>query len=100
TADLFDTGDQIAPALLPQIQAHATHRYTVRPQVQNFYYFVNTKIPPFNNQSVRAAVTMAIDHNALSRLDGGNLTPGCYFLPPPMPEYPSKPCQNGNPKVS
>jgi peptide/nickel transport system substrate-binding protein len=100
TADLFDTGDQIAPALLPQIQAHATHRYTVRPQVQNFYYFVNTKIPPFNNQSVRAAVTMAIDHNALSRLDGGNLTPGCYFLPPAMPGYPSKPCPYGNPKVS
>jgi peptide/nickel transport system substrate-binding protein len=99
-ADLFDTGDQIAPALLAQIKANAPHRYTQRSQVQNFYFFLNTKAKPFDSQLVREAVTMSIDRNALSRLDGGNLTPGCYFLPPAMPGFPSKPCPYGNPATS
>ena len=100
SADLFDTGDSIAPALLAQIKANAPHRYSTTPVVQNFYFFLNTKTKPFDNQLVREAVTMAIDRNALSRLDGGNLIPGCYFLPLGMIGHPTKPCPYGNPATS
>ena len=100
SADLFDTGDQVTPALLSQIKSQASNRYKTVPQVQNFYYFLNSTTKPFNSQLVREAVTMSIDHTALSRLDGGNLIPGCYFLPPAMPGHPTKPCPYGNPNVT
>jgi peptide/nickel transport system substrate-binding protein len=100
TADLFDTGDTIAPALLAQIKTNAPHRFSTTPAVQNFYFFLNTTIKPFDNQLVREAVTMAIDRNALSRLDSGNLIPGCYFLPIGMIGHPTKPCPYGNPATS
>jgi ABC-type oligopeptide transport system substrate-binding subunit len=63
---------------------------------QTDYFFLNTTIKPFSSQLVREAVTLAIHRNALSRLDGGNLAPGCYFLPPAMIGQPSKPCPYGN----
>ena len=100
SADLFDTGDSIAPALLAQIKSNAPHRYGTIPVVQNFYFFLNTTIKPFDSQLVREAVTMAIDRNALSRLDGGNLIPGCYFLPVGMIGHPTKPCPYGDPATS
>src|SRR5665213_1842375 len=100
TADLFDTGDTIAPALLAQIKTNAPHRFSTIPVVQNFYFFLNTQTKPFDSQLVREAVTMSIDRNALSRLDGGNLIPGCYFLPIGMIGHPTKPCPYGNPATS
>ncbi len=97
TADLFDTADQIAPALLAQIKSAAATRYSTTPVEQTYYFFLNTAIKPFDSQLVREAVTMAIDRNAIARLDSGNLAPGCYFLPPGMIGHPSKPCPYGNP---
>ena len=97
SADLFDTGDQVTPGLLAQIKSQAANRYSTTAVEQTDYFFLNTTIKPFNSQLVREAVTMAIDRNALSRLDGGSLAPGCYFLPPAMIGHPSKPCPDGNP---
>lgn len=100
TADLFDTGDQVIPSLLPQIKSQAASRYSLQPAVQNFYFFLNVKEKPFNSQLVREAVAMAIDRRALSALDGGNLIPACYFLPIGMPGHPSKPCPWGDPNTT
>ena len=100
SADLFDTGDSIAPSLLAQIKSQDASRYTTTPVVQTFYFFMNGTIKPFNSQLVREAVVMSVDRNALSRLDGGNLVPGCYFLPIGMLGHPTKPCPYGNPAVS
>jgi peptide/nickel transport system substrate-binding protein len=96
SADLFDTGDQVTPGLLGQIKSQAANRYSTTPVEQTDYFFLNTTIKPFNSQLVREAVTMAIDRNALSRLDGGNLAPGCYFLPSAMIGQPSRPCPYGS----
>lgn len=100
SADLFDTGDAIAPALLPQVKSQAAARYGTTPVVQNFYFFLNTTIKPFNSQAVREAVVMSIDRNALSRLDSGNLVPACYFLPVGMIGHPTKPCPYGDPAAT
>jgi peptide/nickel transport system substrate-binding protein len=100
TADLFDTGDQIAPSLLSQIKSQDADRFSEIPVVQNFYFFLNTTTKPFNNQLVREAVNYAIDRRVLSKLDGGNLIPGCYFLPIGLVGHPTKPCPYGNPDAA
>ena len=100
TADVFDTGDVISPSLLAQVKSQAANRYGTTPVVQTFYFFLNTKTKPFNSQLVREAVVMSIDRNALSRLDSGNLVPGCYFLPIGMIGHPTKPCPYGDPAKS
>jgi peptide/nickel transport system substrate-binding protein len=100
TADLFDTGDQVAPALLAQIKSQAASRYSTVPVAQTLFFFLNTTTKPFNNQLVREAVAYALDRRALDRLDGGNLIPGCYFLPIAMVGHPTKPCPYGNPDAA
>jgi peptide/nickel transport system substrate-binding protein len=95
SADIFDPGDTIPPALISQVSASS--HFAKEPIQQTFYFFLNTKIPPFNNPLAREAVTMAIDESALSRLDSGNFAPGCYFLPPGIIGHPTAPCPYGDP---
>ena len=42
---------------------------------------MNVTMPPFDKQEAREAVNYAIDSNALVRVFGGRLQPGCNFLP-------------------
>lgn len=95
TADVFDPGDTLPPALISQISASS--HFAKEPIQQTFYFFLNTKRAPFNNPLARQAVTMAIDESALSRLDSGNFAPGCYFLPPGLVGHPTAPCPYGDP---
>jgi peptide/nickel transport system substrate-binding protein len=94
-ADIFDPGDTLPPSLISQISASS--HFTKEPIQQTFYFFLNTARPPFNNPLARQAVTMAIDESALSRLDSGNFSPGCYFLPPGIVGHPTAPCPYGDP---
>jgi peptide/nickel transport system substrate-binding protein len=100
SADLFDTADQIVPSLVPQVKAQAASRYKVVALPQTFYFFQNTQTKPFNNQLVREAVSYALDRRVLSRLDSGNIRPGCFFLPPGIPGHPTAPCPYGNPNAA
>ncbi len=95
TADVFDTYDSIPPALVPQIESQAANRFKKLPTVSVYYFFLNTKAPPFNNQLAREAVNYAIDRTALSKLNSGNFTPACFFLPLGMPGHPTGPCPYG-----
>ncbi len=95
TADIFDPGDTLPPALISQITASS--HFAKQPIQQNFYFFLNTKRPPFNNILARQAVIEALNQPALSRLDSGNFAPGCYFLPPGIVGHPTAPCPYGDP---
>ena len=64
-----------------------------------YYFFLNTKVAPFNNAAARQAVNMAIDRTALARLSSGSLTPGCFFLPPPIVGHVNGPCAFGDPNT-
>jgi peptide/nickel transport system substrate-binding protein len=97
SADVFDPGDTLPPALLSQISA--TGRFTKEPIQQTFYFFLNTQTKPFNSLLAREAVTIAINQSALSRLDSGNFTPGCYFLPPGIVGHPTTPCPYADPSA-
>ncbi|MGI8802150.1 MAG: ABC transporter substrate-binding protein [Solirubrobacteraceae bacterium] len=95
TADAFDWGDTVPPALISQIQSTASGRYTNESSVSTFYFFLNTKTKPFNNLMARQAVNMAVDRKAIQKLSSGTIEPGCFFLPPGMIGHPTGTCPYG-----
>jgi YVTN family beta-propeller protein len=50
-----------------------------------YYYFMNTRVPPFNDVRVRRAVNYALDRTALARIY--HARPACQVVPPQMPGY-------------
>jgi peptide/nickel transport system substrate-binding protein len=97
SADVFDYNDTIPPTLLAQVESQAKERYAKEPTVSGEYFFLNTKEAPFDNLQAREAVNLALDRQALERLDSGMLKPACFFLPLGMPGHPSGPCPYGEP---
>jgi peptide/nickel transport system substrate-binding protein len=95
--DVFDWADQIPPSLQPQVAAQAKGRYSTQPREATYYFFLNVKSKPFSSLQARQAVNYAVDRRALARLNGGNFTPTCYFLPAGLPGHPTSPCPYGDP---
>ena len=62
-------------------------RYEEFTATSTYYFFMNHDTPPFDDPAVREAVNIGLDKPALARLFGGELAPGCSFLPPGMPGY-------------
>jgi peptide/nickel transport system substrate-binding protein len=88
------TGDQ-----LPQIRQQYPERFSEAPNPPNVYYFfLNVTLPPFDKQEAREAVNYALDSNALVRIFGGRLEPGCNFLPPQLTGYKELDCKYGDPE--
>jgi peptide/nickel transport system substrate-binding protein len=50
-----------------------------------YYFFMNTRAPPFNDVRVRRALNYALDRTALARIYHGR--PACQAVPPQMPGY-------------
>ncbi|MDQ6817931.1 MAG: ABC transporter substrate-binding protein [Actinomycetota bacterium] len=100
SADVFDWGDTIPPALIQQVQSQASNRFKSVQSNKTFYWFLNVTEKPFNNQLAREAVAMATDRPALAKLGSGALAPGCYLLPPAMVGYPTQPCPYGDPTAA
>ena len=84
--------------LLPQVREQYSDRYEDQATVSTYYFFMNTQLPPFDDQQVREAVNWAVDSNALARLFGGRLEPACNFLPDGLPGHETiDPCPFGDP---
>jgi len=85
--------------LQPTIEAKYKDRYKSYTTQSTYYFFMNEKLPPFNDEKARQAVNFGIDKPALARLFGGGLfEPGCNFLPPGIPGYEKiDPCPWGDP---
>jgi len=98
-ADYFDdppTGDA-----LREFREQAPERYRGEVTNSTYYFFVNHRVKPFDDEKVRQAVAYAIDKRALARLFGGTLAPDCNFLPPGMQGYEKlDPCPYGDPKAA
>ena len=62
-------------------------QFRVEPTLSFFYFWMNTRRPPFNDLRVRRAVNYALDPRALWRIYGGQITPSQQILPPGMPGY-------------
>jgi peptide/nickel transport system substrate-binding protein len=52
-----------------------------------YYFFMNFRLPPFNNLQARQAVNYAVDRQQLVNLRGGLGVPTWNFLPPSYPQY-------------
>ena len=85
--------------LQPEIKAKYSDRYKSYTTQSTYYFFMNQKLAPFNDEKARQAVNYGIDKPALARLFGGGLfEPGCNFLPPGIPGYKKlEPCPWGDP---
>jgi peptide/nickel transport system substrate-binding protein len=95
-ADVFDAGDTLPPALLPQIESQARDRFARKPVPSVYYFFLNTTKPPFDNEKARIAVNMAIDREALARIASGFLDTGCFFIPRGIVGHPDSECPYGD----
>ena len=84
--------------LLPEVRSKYKDRIREDANPPNtYYFFLNVTIPPFNKLEARQAVNYAIDSNALVRIFGGRLEPGCTFLPPQLVGYKDFECPYGDP---
>jgi peptide/nickel transport system substrate-binding protein len=78
---------QPPPDRLADLQQNHADQLEVYTPANTFYFFMNTRTPPFNNLKVRQAVNYAIDRDALVRIQGGLATPTQNILPPTYPSY-------------
>jgi peptide/nickel transport system substrate-binding protein len=84
--------------LTPEIKARYADRYKEWPTLSTYYFFLNQRIPPFDDPKVREAVNVAIDSTALARLFGGRLKPTCNLIPEGIPGHETlDPCPFGDP---
>ncbi len=85
----------------PEVKAEYSDRYREQTAASTYYFFMNTRLPPFDDPKVREAVNWGIDKPALARIFAGELAPGCSFLPPGLPGYDEaldvEDCPWGNP---
>ncbi len=51
------------------------------------FFFLNTRVPPFDDVRVRRAVNYAFDRQAFSTLLGRAFVPTCQILPPNYPSF-------------
>ena len=62
-------------------------QFRVEPQINTYYFWMNTTKPPFDDLKVRQAVNYAVDPAALERIYAGSLSASQQILPPGMPGY-------------
>ena len=80
--------NQVPNDRLPEAQSKYKDQLRIYTNANTWYYFLNNKIPPFNNLKARQAVNYAIDRQAIvSGPFGGLGRPTENFLPPGYPQY-------------
>ena len=76
-------------------------RYEEFTTPSTYYFFLNTRVAPFDDPAAREAVNLGIDKPALARLFAGEMQPGCSFTPPGTVGYNEEldttGCPYGNP---
>jgi peptide/nickel transport system substrate-binding protein len=77
----------IPAASLVATQAKYGDQVKIYTPPNTYYFFMNTRVRPFNNVLVRRAVNYAIDRKALVAIYGGLARPTENILPPSYPSY-------------
>jgi peptide/nickel transport system substrate-binding protein len=80
--------NQVPNDRLPEAQSKYKDQLRIYTAANTWYYFLNNRIPPFNNIKARQAVEYGIDRSAIvSGPFGGLGRPTQNFLPPDYPQY-------------
>jgi peptide/nickel transport system substrate-binding protein len=83
-----DWDPQAVPeASLAETEAKYGDQLKVYTPPNTYYFFMNTKVAPFDKLQVRQAVNYAINRNALVAIYGGLARPTENILPPTYPSY-------------
>jgi peptide/nickel transport system substrate-binding protein len=72
---------------LADVQQKYGDQLKIYTPANTYYFFMNTRTPPFDKLQVRQAVNYAIDRDALVRLYGGLAKATENILPPTYPQY-------------
>jgi peptide/nickel transport system substrate-binding protein len=78
---------QLPPDRLASTQQKYGNQIKVYTPANTYYFFMNTKVAPFDNLKVRQAVEYAVNREALVRIYGGLAQPTENVLPPTYPQY-------------
>ena len=78
---------QPPPDRLTSIQSKYASQIKVYTPANTYYFFMNNKVPPFDNLKARQAVEYAINRQALVRVYGGLGQPTENILPPTYASY-------------
>jgi peptide/nickel transport system substrate-binding protein len=78
---------QPPPDRLSTIQSKYASQIKVYTPANTYYFFMNNKVPPFDNLKARQAVEYAINRQALVRVYGGLGQPTENILPPTYASY-------------
>ncbi|HZN88273.1 MAG TPA: ABC transporter substrate-binding protein [Thermoleophilaceae bacterium] len=87
TGELDYMSDSPPPDLLPRVKEEAGDRYEQHRTDSTIWFFLNGRLPPFDDARVREAVNYAVDKRAVARVYAGQLQPGCSFLPRGLTGY-------------
>ena len=88
TADVALGGQPPLPKpLLDGLAVRYPGRLHMSTTLGTTYFFLNTRVPPFNDLRVRRAVNGAFDREAFARRMGRAFNPTCQILPPNFPGY-------------
>jgi peptide/nickel transport system substrate-binding protein len=79
--------ETVPPDLLPEVKSKYKDRYEEHTVSSTYYFFMDHKSEPFNDERVRQAANYALDSSAAARIYGGLFTPGCNFLPEGLVGY-------------
>jgi peptide/nickel transport system substrate-binding protein len=72
---------------LASVQEKYPGQIRVFTPANTYYFFMNTRVPPFNNLKVRQAVNYAVNRRALVKIVGGLALPTENVIPPTYPQY-------------
>jgi len=73
------------PAQVRAARSDPSRRVWRHVEGATYYFFMNTRRPPFDDIRVRRAVNLAINRTAMARTFGGEAVPTTQVLPPGVP---------------
>jgi peptide/nickel transport system substrate-binding protein len=83
----FSGGPPFSKEELDKIAVRSPNQLRVSTTLSTNYFFLNTRVPPFDDVRVRRAVNIAFDREAFVRMLGRSFAPTCQILPPNLPGY-------------
>lgn len=84
---LFGDGPPLSTQQMEALAVRNRSQLHVTTQLSTVYFFLNTRVSPFDDVRLRRALNRAFDREAFAQLRGPGVAPTCQILPPNLPAY-------------